>query len=472
MKLVIIESPGKTEALKKYLGDDYVVMPSKGHVRDLPLKTLGVDMINNFEPNYQILPDKKDVIANLKKQASKAEVVYLATDPDREGEAISWHIAYALGIPLDTECRVVFNEISKNAVQEAMKHPRKIDLNLVNAQQTRRILDRIVGYKLSPIICKKIQSNLSAGRVQSVALKLIVDREKEILDFVPEEYWNVWSNAKKDNDKLVFKLNLNTFKGKKIKISSKEECDKVLDELKQNNLIVKSIKKTKTKTHAPAPFTTATMQQDAQNKLSMSLKKTSACAQQLYEGVEIAGEGKIALVTYIRTDSTRVSTQAQESALKLIEQKFGKQYVPSKPNIYTTKKNAQDAHEAIRPISLERTPESLKGVISQDNYKLYKLIYERFVASQMSEAIYNNVVVSAENGDYGFKATGKTLEFAGFTAVYKNVEELEEKSSVLKIPVLEENDILDVVETKSEQKFTKPPARYTESTIVDAMEEK
>ena len=472
MKLVIIESPGKTEALQKYLGKEYLVMPSKGHVRDLPLKSLGVDMNNNYQPKYEILPDKKDVIASLKKKAKEAEFVYLATDPDREGEAISWHIAYALGIDLDTECRVVFNEISKNVVEEAMKKPRKIDLNLVDAQQTRRILDRIVGYKLSPIICKKIQPRLSAGRVQSVALKLIVDREKAIEEFVPEEYWNIWVNGQKDNDKLIFKLNLTTHKGKKIKISSKEECEKVLSELNENDLFVSSVKKTKTKSHAPAPFTTSTMQQDAQNKLGMSLKKTSSCAQQLYEGVEVQGEGKIALITYIRTDSTRVSEQAQVKALELIKEKYGKEYVPSKPNIYTTKKNAQDAHEAIRPISLERTPESLKSSLVGDNYKLYKLIYDRFVASQMSEAVYNNVIVDAKNGDYGFKATGKTLEFAGFTAVYKNIEEVEEKSSVSKIPVLNAEDKLLKVEVKSEQKFTKPPARYTESTIVDAMEEK
>lgn len=472
MKLVVIEAPAKRETLKKYLGQGYEVFATKGHIRDLPVKSFAIDMNNNYEPHYENKPDKKELISELKAKANKAEEVLVATDPDREGEAISWHIANVLGLDPNTKCRIQFNEISKNAVLKALKNPRAIDLNLVNAQQARRVMDRIVGYKLSPIISKKVAPKLSAGRVQSVALKLVVDRENEIENFVPEEYWTV--TAFHEKDKIAFKSTLQSFKNKKIKISNREEVNKVLNEIKDKDFVVSSIKKSKTKSHAPAPFTTSTMQQDALNKAGMSLKRTTESAQQLYEGVEVKGEGKIALITYIRTDSTRVSEDAQKACREFIKEKYGEKYLPAKPNIYATKKNAQDAHEAIRPISMQITPEMVQDSLSKDNYKLYKLIYERFLASQMNEAEYSNVTATIDVNDYNFKATGKTLDFAGYTAVYKEFvdEDKEQKQEISKLPVLTEGEKVDVKDLKEEQKFTKPPVRYTEASLVKAMEEK
>ena len=379
MKLVVIEAPAKRDTLKKYLGNGYEVFATKGHIRDLPAKSFAIDLNNNFEPHYEDNPDKKQLISELKKKAKSADEVLIATDPDREGEAISWHVAHVLGLDPNTKCRIQFNEISKKAVLKALTEPRAIDLNLVNAQQARRVMDRIVGYKLSPILSKKIAPKLSAGRVQSVALKLVVDREKEIENFKPEEYWTVTAEHEKDNVK--FKSSLTSYKNKKIKISNKEEVEKILSEIRGKDFVISQIKKTHTKSHAPAPFTTSTMQQDALNKLGMSLKRTTVSAQELYEGVEVKGEGKIALITYIRTDSTRVSIDAQNACRDYIAQKFGANYVPAKPNIYVTKKNAQDAHEAIRPISMQMTPEMVKDSLTKDNYRLYKLIYERFMAS-------------------------------------------------------------------------------------------
>ncbi|MEG1751552.1 MAG: type I DNA topoisomerase [Clostridia bacterium] len=469
MKLVIIESPGKSEALKKYLGEGYEVMPSKGHVRDLPQKELGVNISNKFEPTYQIMPDKKMVVSALKQKASKAEEVFLATDPDREGEAISWHIAYCLGIPEDKPVRIEFNEISKSAVQKALLVPRKINMNLVNSQQARRVLDRLVGYKVSPILNRKIAKNLSAGRVQSASLLIVAIREKEILEFKPEEYWNIWAELQKKDNKLIFKANLLSESGKKLKVTNKEKADEVILTAKNNDFIVSSIKKTKTKQHASAPFITSTMQQEAMSKLGMVLARTSLSAQQLYEGVEVPGEGKIALITYIRTDSTRVSEDAQKAAREFISSKYGKDYVPEKTNIYASKKTAQDAHEAIRPINLDITPEMVKASISNDNYRLYKLIYERFLASQMTEAIFNNVIVDFDIQKFGFRATGKTLEFAGFSAVYKLTEDEKEEST--KIPPLVVGEVTSLKELKAEQKFTKPPLRYTDGSLVKAMED-
>lgn len=470
MKLVVIEAPAKRDTLKKYLGNGYEVFATKGHIRDLPAKSFAIDINNNYEPHYEDNPDKKQLIAELQKKAKSAEEVLIATDPDREGEAISWHVAHVLGLDPTTKCRIQFNEISKKAVVKALTEPREIDLNLVNAQQARRVLDRIVGYKLSPILSKKIAPKLSAGRVQSVALKLVVDREKEIEEFKPEEYWNVSAEHEKDN--IKFKSSLASFKNKKIKIGSREEVDKVLNAVRGQNFIVESVKKTKSKSHAPAPFTTSSMQQDAGNKLGMSLKKITSCAQELYEGVEIKGEGKLALITYIRTDSTRVSEDAQKACLEFVEKKYGKDYVPAKPNIYVAKKNAQDAHEAIRPISLQMTPELVKDSLTKENYKLYKLIYERFVASQMSEAEYSNTNVVLSANDYQFKATGKVLEFAGYTAVYKEFSEDEKNEKGEKLPKLSENEEVKTGAITEEQKFTKPPLRFTETSLVKAMEEK
>ena len=446
---------------------------TKGHIRDLPVRTLAVNVKKNFEPRYEILPDKKDTVEELKKLASKSDEIYLATDPDREGEAISWHIANVLGLDEKAPVRVEFNEISQKAVQKGLSHPREINLNLVDAQQARRVLDRLVGYKISPVLCKKIQSNLSAGRVQSVTLRLIVEREREIRAFKPEEYWPFWSIVKSDSGMNV-KLSLATLNKKKLTLKSKEEVDKTIDALQGRDYVVTKVKKTVTKSHAPAPFITSSMQQDALNKLGMTLQQTSSAAQALYEGVDIPGEGKIALITYIRTDSTRVSPDAIAAAREFISEKFGNDYVPEKPNYYASKKSAQDAHEAIRPITLTRTPESLKDVLNKYHYKLYKLIYERFMASQMSEAKYNSVSVEVTAGDYGFKVNGKTPLFKGYTAVYSAYvdESKEDDEQNIKLPEMNEGDVLSLIEHKYEQKFTKPPTRYTEASLVKLMEEK
>lgn len=469
MNLVIIEAPAKRETLKKYLGSGYDVFATKGHIRDLPAKSFGLDMNNHFEPKYEIMPDKKALINDLKRHAASADNIFIATDPDREGEAIAWHIANVLGLEKDKPCRIQFNEISQKAVQNALKTPRAVDENLVNAQQARRVLDRIVGYKLSPILCKKIGPRLSAGRVQSVALKLVVEREKEIEAFVPEEYWPVV--ALLDKSGVIFKANLEKKSGKKYLPKNEEEAKAVVSAVKSASFSVDKVKKSTTKSHAPAPFTTSTMQQDALNKANMSVKRTTQAAQQLYEGVEISGEGKLALITYIRTDSTRVSAEAQESCRQFARKLYGDKFVPEKPNIYAKKASAQDAHEAIRPINMNITPEKVKSSLTPDNYKLYKLIYERFLASQMSDAVYSNVTANISADSYEFKAVGKTMEFAGFTAAYKEFEG-DEKQEITKLPPLDEGEKLIANEVKTEQKFTKPPARYTEASLVKAMEEK
>ncbi len=473
MKLVVIEGIGKKETVEKYLGPGYKVFATKGHVRDLPAKTLAVNVKKDFEPKYVIMDDKKDVVEQLKSAVSKADEVLLATDPDREGEAISWHVANILGIPEDSPVRIEFNEISKKAVQNALKHPRAIDINLVDAQQARRVLDRLVGYKLSPVLCKKIQNKLSAGRVQSVTLRLVVEREREILNFKPEEYWPFFSVLKNSGGAKI-KASLATKNKQKFKIPNEQILKEVISELDGKEYEVVTVKKSVTKSKPPAPFITSSMQQDALNKLGMSLKQTSSAAQSLYEGVDLPGEGKVALITYIRTDSTRVSDDAIREARSYISEKFGEKFIPAKPNIYASKKSAQDAHEAIRPISLSRTPESIKNAVNKYHYKLYKLIYERFMASQMSEATYNSLSVDISAGNYGFKVTGKSPLFAGYTAVYnmytdENKEDEEESG---KLPDLHEGEKLDFCEYKYEQKFTKPPARFTEASLVKTMEEK
>ncbi|HEY8443945.1 MAG TPA: type I DNA topoisomerase, partial [Clostridia bacterium] len=417
MKLVIIEGEGKRETINKYLkgiDSSYNVIATKGHVRDLPEHTLAVDIKNNFEPKYVIIPKQKEIIKQLKEKAGQAEEILLATDPDREGEAISWHLTHILGIPPESPCRIVFNEISKTAVQNALKNPRPIDKNLVDAQQARRVLDRLVGYKLSPIISKKIRSKLSAGRVQSVALKLVVDREREIRAFVPKEYWHL--KAVLEKDKIPFSAKLASYKDQKIEINNKAEMDKVLDDLKDARYVVTKIKRGVTKVNAPAPYTTSTMQQDALNKLGISLKVATACAQNLYEGVELGPEGKVALVTYIRTDSTRISPEAQKMAEDYIKSRFGEEYYPETPNKFKSKKGIQDAHEAIRPISMDRTPESVKPYLNKNLYRLYKLIYERFLASQMAQAQYDTVSADITANDYRFTASGRTIRFKGYLA--------------------------------------------------------
>lgn len=481
MDLVIIEGIGKVETIKKLVGSNYDVVATNGHVRDLPTNRLAVNILDNFEPQYEIIPDKKDIVKKLQDKIKKANNVYLASDPDREGEAISWHLSQILGLDPKKPIRATYNQISKEAVLEALKNPRPLDENLFNAQQARRILDRLVGYKLSPILNKKIQPKLSAGRVQSATLKILVDREREIRKFKPQEYWTFLANLSKLNDENQnFRASLIKVSNKKVNVKNKEEADIVLNELNQNNFVVKNIKKSVGKSKPQAPFTTSTMQQEASSKLGFNVKKVSSCAQQLYEGVEIKGEGKVALITYIRTDSVRVSPEAQSMAKNFIIDKFGKKYYPSTPNVYKTKKSAQDAHEAIRPINLNRTPEMVKDSLSADNYKLYKLIYNKFLASQMAESTYNSVVAEIENDKYLFKAVGKTPLFDGYTAVYNldkkptkkldNNEEVDESENA-NLPELTENELLKLLSIVPSQKFTKPPSRFTEASLVKEMEE-
>ncbi len=475
MKLVIVESPSKAKTIQKYLGADYRVIASGGHVRDLPVHTLGIDVEHGFAPHYEINESKNSTIKRMKTELKSAEKVYLATDPDREGEAISWHLQQVLGIP-EGENRIEFNEISKTAVNAALKKPRRINVNLVDAQQARRVLDRLVGYKISPVLSKKIKNKLSAGRVQSVALRMVVDREREIKAFVPEEYWTLAANLSRPGAKNEFKAMFQDHNGKKMKIKNKAVMDRLLFLLQDAKWSVDTVKRGVSKSHPQPPFTTSTLTQDASHKLSLTAAQVMQVAQQLYEGVEIEGEGQIALVTYIRTDSVRISAEAQASARAYIEKNYGKDYVPEKPNFYKSKGEAQDAHEAIRPISLERTPASLKGRIQNNQYRVYKLIYERFLASQSQDAVYNTLTVrvSAKNepNDFGFGLKGKAMTFAGYTAMYARQESLnEEEGESAMLPNLMEGDELEIKGLKEEQKFTKPPARYTEASLVKAMEE-
>ena len=474
MQLIIVESPSKAKTIEKYLGGKYKVDASGGHVRDLPEKRLGVNIAKNYEPNYVISADKKPVIKRLKEKVEKADKIYLATDPDREGEAISWHLQEVLGLK-DKAQRIEFNEISEKAVKEALKNPREINYNLVDSQQARRVLDRLVGYKLSPLLCKRIQNGLSAGRVQSVALRIIVDKEREIRAFVPAEYWNLTATLS-DGHHKPFTAYLAEKNGKKFKPANQAEADEVENAIKAANgaFVVKQVKKTDTKSHALPPFTTSTMQQDASAKLNMSSPMCMQVAQHLYEGIETQ-EGHLALVTYIRTDSVRISVESQARAREYIAEKYGDEYVPEKPNFYKSKKNAQDAHEAIRPIDLGMTPEKVKPLLDRNHYNLYKLIYERFIASQMSEAKYNYVTIDSVCGDYTFRTNGRTVVFKGYTAVYddyKANQETEDGEIVKVIPPVKEGDGLKAENVSKEQKFTKPPVRFTDASLVRIMEEK
>ena len=470
MKVVFIEGPGKQESVQKYLGSEYKVIPTLGHVRDLPARGLGVDIANNFKPEYVVMPDKQKTVAKIISEAKKADGVLLATDPDREGEAIAWHVSKILGLSENEPCRIVFNEISKSAITKGLGEARPIDINLVDAQQARRVLDRLVGYKLSPLLCKKIQKNLSAGRVQSVTLRLLVDREREIENFKPEEYWTLTATLNKEGAKQKVSCYLADGKDKKIK--TKQDMDKIVSAVKDEKFVATMVKKSVTSSHPSAPFTTSTMQQDALNKLGMSLKTTTQTAQGLYEGVDVEGEGKVALVTYIRTDSVRISPEAQAKAKDYIIEKYGEKYIPEKPRFYKNKKDAQDAHEAIRPITLERTPESLKDKIGKPFYKLYKLIYDRFLASQMADATYNSLSVEFDSAGYKFKTTGRAPIFDGYTVVYSNFVEEGEDEVNTKLPDINENESFDCKELLPEQKYTKAPARYTEASLVKTMEEK
>lgn len=470
MQLIIVESPSKAKTIEKYLGGKIKVDASGGHVRDLPEKRLGVDVADNYEPNYVISADKRSVIKRLQEKCDKSDQVYLATDPDREGEAISWHLQEVLGLKGKAQ-RIVFNEISEKAVKNALKNPRDINYNLVDSQQARRVLDRLVGYKLSPFLCKRIKDGLSAGRVQSVALKLVVEREREIQAFNPKEYWNIYGEF--SNGKQNFKALLSEKSGKKYRPKDRDEAEKVYNQVSKGQAYVSEVKKTLTKAHALPPFTTSTLQQDASAKLGLSSPQVMSIAQYLYEGLDTP-QGHIAFVTYIRTDSVRVAKEAQDEALKYIRQKYGDEYVPDKPNYYKSKKTAQDAHEAIRPIDLSLTPQEAKKLLDRNHYGVYKLIYERFIASQMAEAQYENVNISVGVDDYTFKTSGRTVLFKGFTAVYDDYTKVADEDEVIakSIPKLSENEKLTTEKIDKEQKFTKPPVRYTDATLVKAMEDK
>ncbi len=467
-KLVIVESPSKAKTVQKYLGPDFEVAASMGHIRDLPKSKLGVDVEHGFEPVYVPMKDKEQVIENLKKAAAKADTVYLAGDPDREGEAISWHLAYLLGIPENAPVRVTFNEITKTGVQNGMSNPRAIDMDLVNAQQARRILDRIVGYKLSPFLWKKVRRNLSAGRVQSVAVKMIVDREKQINAFKPEEYWSVETKMTAPSSKKQFDAALTAVDGKKAELHNKEETDAVLKRLEGAEYKVTSVKKSVRRKSPAPPFTTSTMQQEASKKLGFQTAKTMRAAQQLYEGVDVEGMGAVGLITYMRTDSLRISDEARNAAYKYIEDEYGKNYLPPSPKVYKTKAGAQDAHEAIRPSTPSITPERVKSSLTPEQYKLYKLIWERFIASQMANALMDTVSVDIEANGCTFKASGFSVKFDGFTVLYEESKD-DEENKVL--PVINEGDVLKLKNIEGKQHFTQPPARYTEGSFIKALEE-
>lgn len=462
--LVIVESPSKAKTIGKYLGSRYNVIASVGHVRDLPKSKLGIDIDDNFEPQYISIRGKGDLIKSLKKEASKASKVYLATDPDREGEAISWHLAFLLGLDPEEACRIEFNEITKDTIKEAIKHPRKINMGLVDAQQARRVLDRLVGYQISPLLWRKVRKGLSAGRVQSAALKIICDREREIEKFEPKEFWNITAEFKKGKK---FQAKLAEANGKKIIVENKAQNDNIIKELNSGEFVVSDVKE-KIRMQKPyPPFTTSSLQQDAGNKLNFNAKKTMMIAQQLYEGVDVKGRGTTGLITYLRTDSVRVSDAAKQAAKELIVSKFGAEY--SANNVFSNKKkDIQDAHEAIRPAIIELEPELIKDSLTADQFKLYKLIWNRFMASQMSQSKSNSMQVNIANGIYGFKANGSELLFDGFRRLYNTADD--EGAKLL--PSLEKDEKLKAESLKGEQSFTQPPARYTEASLVKELEDK
>ncbi|WP_286034722.1 type I DNA topoisomerase [Megamonas hypermegale] len=478
--LVVVESPTKAKTIEKYLGNKkYTVMASMGHLRDLPKSQFGIDVEHDFTPKYINIRGKGDLIKALKKEAKKSEKVYLASDPDREGEAIAWHLAYILGIDEHEKCRIVFNEITKPAIQEAVKNPKAINIDRVDAQQARRMLDRIVGYKLSPLLWKKIRKGLSAGRVQSVTVKMICDREKEIQKFKSEEYWTVDFKFKKKPRSNMFAAELIAIDDKKlmisakkedIKIASKTEADDICLDIENVDFKVVEIKKRQRQRKAPAPFTTSSLQQDAARKLGFTSRKTMMVAQQLYEGISLGRKGPTGLITYMRTDSTRISDIALNEARTFIEENFGKEYLPEKPNIYVAGKASQDAHEAVRPTNIKLTPASVEQYLTKEQLKLYKLIWQRFLGSQMLPANYDMMSVTMQGGKYTAKATGSKMKFAGFTAVYNDSDNKKEKDVIL--PDLAEGDELSIQKIEPMQHFTEPPARYNDASLVKTLEEK
>jgi len=475
--LVIVESPAKAKTINKFLGNNYKVVASMGHIIDLPKSKLGVDVERDFAPQYVVMADRKKNLAVLKKDAKGKDAIYLAADPDREGEAISWHIKNALcdKDPKKKCYRVEFDEITRDAVLNAFKHPREIDMNLVNAQQARRILDRIVGYTLSPILWKKVARGLSAGRVQSVAVRLIVEREEEIKKFKPQEYWDIEAELKRkaDTPSEKFKAKLDKYKNEKIEITNKHEADRVTGALKNESFVVGDIKESKKKKNPYPPFTTSKLQQEAFNKLRFSGARTMHIAQTLYEGVEIGKEDSVGLITYMRTDSVRISSDAQAEAREYILEKFGKKYYPETPNVYKSKKGAQEAHEACRPTLPLREPNSIKDALTPDQFKLYQLIWNRFLASQMSPAVYAQTAVDIKAGDYLFRAGATKIVFDGYTAVYGDGEdkEQEEEGAKNKMPQLSIGLPLDLLGLLPSQHFTKPPPRYSDGSLVKTLEE-
>ena len=469
-KLIIVESPAKANTIKKFLGNKTKVLASMGHIRDLPKSKMGIDIENNFEPEYINIRGKATLIKSLKTEAKKAKQVYLATDPDREGEAIAWHLAHLLEIPEEENSRVTFNEITKETVQNSIKKPRKLDKNLIDAQQARRVLDRIVGYKMSPVLWKKVKRGLSAGRVQSVAVRLIVEREEEIERFIPEEYWNIYATLNKLNTNKSFVAKFYGKNGKKQELHKQEEVDEILNKIAGKEYIIEEIKRGEKKRTPAPPFTTSTMQQEASRKLGFTLKKTMSIAQGLYEGVSVEGKGTVGLITYMRTDSTRISEEAREAAKKYITNTYGQEYYENR--YYKTKQGAQDAHEAIRPTYIDLNPDEIKSSLTNDQYKLYKLIYNRFIASQMQPAIYNTLAVDIKVENYNFKANGQNIKFKGFMTLYVEGTDNAKEEEDTKLPELEVGEKLKEEKLEPKQSFTEPPPRYTEASLVKALEEK
>ncbi len=467
--LVIVESPAKAKTIERYLGKNYTVRASNGHVRDLPKSQMGVDVDNNYEPKYITIRGKGEKLKELRKEAKKAEKIYLAADPDREGEAIAWHLAHALNVDETSDCRVVFNEITKDAIKDSFKQPRKIDYDLVDAQQARRILDRLVGYNISPLLWKKIKKGLSAGRVQSVAVKMINDREKEIKKFIPEEYWSIEAQFIKDKDQFTGKFY--GVDGKKKELKNEEEVKEIVDKLVDKEFTINKVNKRERKRNPAKPFITSTLQQDAARKLNFRARKTMMTAQQLYEGIDLGRKagGITGLITYMRTDSTRISDTARTEATAFIEEKYGKEFIGPLQKA-KQKEGAQDAHEAIRPTSALREPSSLKGILSNDQFKLYKLIYERFLASQMAPAVMDTMTVHLLNNGVEFRATGSKIKFKGFMKVYIEGTDNKEKEEETFLPDLNEGENVSTKEIKPNQHFTQPPPRYTEATLVGTME--
>ncbi|PLR97287.1 type I DNA topoisomerase [Bacillus sp. T33-2] len=467
--LVIVESPAKAKTIERYLGKKYKVKASMGHVRDLPRSQMGVDIEHNYDPKYITIRGKGPVLKELKTAAKKAKKVFLAADPDREGEAIAWHLAHSLDVDAHSDCRVVFNEITKDAIKESFKHPRPINMDLVDAQQARRVLDRLVGYNISPLLWKKVKKGLSAGRVQSVALRLIIDREKEISAFEPEEYWTIGAEFMKGKD--TFEASFFGVDSEKLELKSEQDVQNILNQLTGNKFTVESVSKKERKRNPAVPFTTSSLQQEAARKLNFRAKKTMMIAQQLYEGIELGKEGTVGLITYMRTDSTRISEVAQKEAVNFIEGAFGKEYLQTEARKEKKQSNAQDAHEAIRPTSVMRDPGSLKEHLSRDQLRLYKLIWERFLASQMAPAIMDTMSVDLKNGDVLFRATGSKVKFPGFMKVYVEGtdDQVEEKDRLL--PDLKEGDEVIKKDIEPKQHFTQPPPRYTEARLVRTLEE-